>query len=105
MTSHYSIDFKYTAVKLYLKIESVRKVSLLLDCSKSSIQRWVEEYFETSEIKKEYKQRKSKFTIEILNYIKDLIKNNITITLAKISKKVNKQYKINASISHLYYII
>ena len=105
MVNNYSIGFKYTAVKLYLKIESIRKVSLLLDCSKSSIQRWVEEYFETGEIKKEYKQRKSKFTTEILNFIKDLIKNNITITLAKISKKVNKQYKINASISHLYYII
>lgn len=26
---YYSTDFKYTAVKLYLKIESVRKVSLL----------------------------------------------------------------------------
>ena len=25
MVSHYSIDFKYTAVKLYLKIESIRK--------------------------------------------------------------------------------
>lgn len=84
---YYSTDFKYTAVKLYLKIQSIRKVSLLLDCSKSSINRWVEEYFETGEIKKEYKQRKSKFTTEILNFIKDLIKNNITITLAKISKK------------------
>ena len=77
MVNNYSTDFKYTAVKLYLKIESIRKVSLLLDCSKSSIQRWVEEYFETGEIKKEYKQRKSKFTTEILNFIKDLIKNNI----------------------------
>ena len=105
MVNNYSISFKYTTVKLYLKIESIRKVSLLLDCSKSSIQRWIEEYFETGEIKKEYKQRKSKFTTEILNFIKDLIKFNITITLAKISKKINKQYKINASISHLYYII
>lgn len=67
---YYSIDFKYTAVKLYLKIQSIRKVSLLLDCSKSSINRWVEEYFETGEIKKEYKQRKSKFTEEIQNFIK-----------------------------------
>jgi len=50
MVNNYLIGFKYTAVKLYLKIESVRKVSLLLDCSKSSIQRWVEEYFETGEI-------------------------------------------------------
>ena len=33
-------------------------VSLLLDCSKSSIQRWVEEYFETGEIKKESNKEK-----------------------------------------------
>ena len=25
MVNNYSIDFKYTAVKLYLKIESIRK--------------------------------------------------------------------------------
>ena len=25
MVNHYSIDFKYTAIKLYLKIESIRK--------------------------------------------------------------------------------
>ena len=33
MVNNYSISFKYTTVKLYLKIESIRKVSLLLDCS------------------------------------------------------------------------
>jgi transposase-like protein len=44
MVNHYSIDFKYTAVNLYLKINSIRQVSLLLDCSKTSIQRWLYEY-------------------------------------------------------------
>jgi transposase-like protein len=54
MVNHYSVDFKYTAVKLYLKIQSIRKVSLLLDCSKTSIQRWLD---------------------EILIFIKELLKN------------------------------
>lgn len=58
MVNHYSVDFKYMAVKIYLKIESIRKVSLLLDCSKTSIQRWLDEYFETGKIEKTYKKKK-----------------------------------------------
>ena len=34
MASHYSIDFKIIAIKLYLKIKSIRKVPLLLDAVK-----------------------------------------------------------------------
>ena len=41
-----SDDFKLSAVKLYLKIESIRKVSELLECSKSSLHRWIKKYFE-----------------------------------------------------------
>ena len=105
MVSHYSIDFKYAAVKLYLKIESIRKVSLLLDCSKTSIQRWLDEYFETGKIEKTYKKRKSIITNEILIFIKELLKNNNTITLAKIKKKINQKFKLEISITYLYYII
>uniref|UniRef100_A0A6C0EDE9 Uncharacterized protein n=1 Tax=viral metagenome TaxID=1070528 RepID=A0A6C0EDE9_9ZZZZ len=36
---HHSVDFKLSAIKLYLKIDSIRKVAELLDCSKSSLQR------------------------------------------------------------------
>lgn len=105
MVNHYSINFKIIAVKLYLKIESIRKVSLLLDCSKTSIQRWLDEYFETGKIEKTYKQRKSIITTNILDFIKELLKNNNTITLGKIKKKINQKFKIDISISYLYYII
>jgi len=50
MTRHYFVDFKIIAIKLYLKIQSIMKVSLLLDYSKTSIQRWLNEYFETGKI-------------------------------------------------------
>ena len=72
------------------KIESIRKVSLLLDCSKTSIQRWLDEYFETGKIEKTYTQRKSIITTNILDFIKELLKNNNTITLGKIKKEKNK---------------
>ena len=44
---HHSIDFKLSAVKLYLKIKSIREVANLLDCKKSSLQRWIVRYLET----------------------------------------------------------
>ena len=47
MTTQHSNGFKLSAVKLYLKFNSIRKVSELLNCSKSSLQRWIERYFET----------------------------------------------------------
>ena len=34
---HHSTDFKLSAIKLYLKIDSIRKVVELLNCSKSSL--------------------------------------------------------------------
>ena len=105
MVNHYSVDFKYTAVKLYLKIQNIRKVSLLLDCSKTSIQRWLDEYFETGKIEKTYKKRKSIITNDILIFIKELLKNNNTITLGKIKKKINQKFKLEISITYLYYII
>ena len=105
MVNNYSIDFKYTAVKLYLKLNSIRKVSLLLDCSKTSIQRWLDEYFETGELIKKYKQRDSIITNKILTFIKESIQNNNTITLGKIKKNINKQFNLDISISYLFYII
>jgi transposase-like protein len=41
MSKHHSSDFKLSAVKLYLKLKSIRKVSELLDCKKSTLQRWI----------------------------------------------------------------
>lgn len=37
MSKHHTTDFKLSAVKLYLKLNSIRKVSELLDCSKSTL--------------------------------------------------------------------
>jgi transposase len=74
MTIQYSNDFKLSAVKLYLKFNSIRKVSKLLNCSKSSLQRWIERYFETGYIEiKNYKKRISIITNDMLKFIISLI--------------------------------
>lgn len=91
--THHSNDFKLYAVKLYLKLNSIRKVSELLNCSKSSLHRWIERYFETGNIeRKKYKNRVSIITNDILKFIIGLIKMNPTITLSKIKKKIIKKY-------------
>jgi transposase len=106
MTTQHSNDFKLAAVKLYLKFNSIRKVSELLNCSKSSLQRWIERYFETGNIERKiYKNRITIITNEILKFIISMIKNNPTITLSKIKKKIIKNHKIDISVSYLFYII
>jgi len=106
MTKQHSNDFKLSAVKLYLKLNSIREVSEILNCSKSSLHRWIERYFETGDIeRKNYKNRVSIITNDILKYIIGLIKTNLTITLSKIKKKIIKKYKIDISVSYLFYII
>ena len=42
---NYSSEFKLTAIKLYAKLKSIRKVAKLLECSKSSLHRWIERYY------------------------------------------------------------
>ncbi len=87
-------------------MDSIRKVAELLDCSKSSLQRWIEKYFEIKSVdKKENKSRESIITKEILLFIKNLIKINPAITLSKIRKKIYKEHTVKISISYLFYII
>lgn len=103
---HHSEDFKLSAVKLYLKFKSIRKVSKLLNCKKSTLHRWIERYFEIGNIKRKINKRKnSKITNKILEYIKKLINKNPTIILSKIKKRIKKKYNIIISTSYLFYVI
>lgn len=56
-------------------------------------------------LKKLINNKKSIITTNILDFIKELLKNNNTITLGKIKKKINQKFKIDISISYIYYII
>jgi len=105
MKHHKSYEFKLLAVNLYLKYYSIRQVADILDCSKSSLQRWIERYFETGDIiRKEY-NRKSKITNEILEYIGKLIKENPAIILSKINKKIYKKFNVSITKEYIYYLI
>ena len=106
MVSQHSDDFKLSAIKLYLKLNSVRKVAELLNCSKTSLHRWITRYFEMGNVdRKEYSKRKSNLTDKIAKYIVSLIKEKPTITLAKIKKKLLKEHKYDISLSYLFYIV
>ena len=106
MTKQHSNDYKLSAVKLYLKLKSIRKVCNLIDCKKSTLHRWIERYFETGYIKrKSYKSRKTKLNNTIMKYIKKLIDNKPSINLSNISHKINSKYDVYISISYLFYII
>jgi len=104
--SHHSIDYKLSAIKLYLKLKSIRKTCSYLDCSKSSLQRWLQKYFENQLFEnKHYKHRKTLADTKILDFIRiELIKNS-TITLAKLKNKIFNVWNKNISISYLFYII
>ena len=100
-----SDDFKLSAVKLYLKIGSIRKVSELLECSKSSLHRWIKRYFESKSVSRKEYHRESIITDKLLSYITKLITKNPAIILSKIKKKINKKFNIEISVSYLFYII
>jgi transposase len=70
MKKQHSNDYKLSAVKLYLKLKSIRKVCNLIDCKKSTLHRWIERYFETGYIKrKSYKSRKTKLNNTIMKSV------------------------------------
>jgi transposase len=103
---HHSNDYKLNAVKLYNKLNSVRKTCEYIDYSKSALHRWLIRYFETGSVdKNKYKTRKSIITNEILESIKKLILSNPTINLTKIKKKLNNTYNIDISTSYVYYLV
>ncbi len=106
MNKHHTTDFKLSAVKLYLKLKSIREVSELLDCKRSTLQRWIVRFFEFSNVDRiKYKERESIITKTILEYIKKLIKKNPAITLSKIKKKIIKKFDVDITVSYLFYII
>ena len=106
MPEQHSDDYKMSAVMMYLKILSVRKTCDYLGCSKSSLHRWIERYFEQNTVSnKNYKTRKSKIEQAHLDFIKNEIKKKPTINLSSLKKILLDKKQLNISISHLFYIV
>lgn len=106
MARQHSEDYKISAVLYYSKIGSLRKTCEVFGCCKSSLQRWVERYYETGDVKrKDYKERNSIITKDILKFLRSEIDNNPTVNLMKLKKKIIKKFKLRISKSYIHYII
>jgi hypothetical protein len=79
MTKQHTEDYKLSAVKYYIRINSLRK---------------------------SYKKRKSIIINNILKFIlKIIINNNPTIILITIKKEIKNKFDLDISKTYIYYII
>ena len=88
----YSLDVRKQAIKLYLKLQSLRKTSLLLDIHFSSISRW----FQHLE-RKPYPVRTYTKSDLIVESIKDTIQACPFISERELAKRLSSSFKINIS--------
>jgi transposase len=93
MSKHHSDDYKITAVKYYLKHESYRETCEIFDCSKSSLQRWVERYLEQNNVDRKITKKKIVFSNNEKKFIREHIKQHPNVTLKLIAKVTNKKFK------------
>ncbi len=106
MTKEHTDDYKLSAVKYYIKTNSLRMTCEIFGCSKSSLQRWVERYLEIGSLsRKDYKKRKSIITNDLLKFILKLVNKNPTIILSTIKKEIKKKFNLTISKTYIYYII
>ena len=96
MPEHKSEDAKKLTVEFYLESdESMERVAEIFQTSLSSLKRWIERY-NTDEGKIERKNREPvsyKVTKEHVAYIRELIKNNKTITMEDLTVELKKKFK------------
>jgi transposase len=93
MSSHHSIDYKKTAINYYLQNKSYRKTCEIFNCSKTSLQRWVNKYLTTNNIERKQSKKKIIFDNEKQNFIKTHIKEYPNTSLKQIAKETNKKFK------------
>jgi transposase len=106
MSKQKSDDYKLSAVKMYLKLDSLRQTCEYIGCSKSSLQRWIERYFETGSIRNnEYKKRNSKIKETHLEFIKKTIKDKPAITLHKLQNLLTEKKNLHISTSYINYLL
>ncbi len=102
MPEHKSDDTKMLVVEFYLESdESMERVAEIFQTSISSLKRWIERY-NTDEGKieryntDEGKNREPvsyKVTKEHVEYIRDVIKKNKTITMEDLATELKKKFK------------
>ena len=108
MSKHKSNDYKLSAVKYYLNNDvSLDDVSVIFDCPKQSLYRWVKRYEELEEIKRLNRKSISyKITKEQVKYAILKLKENEQITMEELHKIIKKKYKdFNITSQHLGQVI
>ena len=106
MPIHKSEDYKLSAVKYYLKIKNQQETCRIFDCSERSLMRWVEKYNDTKEIKRKIRKYIAyKVKKEYVEFFKDKIKKDKTITMSDLTSKLNKKFNENLSKSQISNVI
>ena len=106
MPEHHSKDYKMSAIKYYQKVNSLRKTCEIFECSKTSLQRWIERYYETGSIERKESSKTSKLiTKQLTDYIKDYIYKYPNVILKELRKRIYKELDIKISITYLFYIV
>ena len=106
MPEHHSKDYKMSAIKYYQKVNSLRKTCEIFECAKTSLQRWIEKYYETGNLDRKQSSKKAKLTTAgLTKFIKDFIKKYPNVILKELKKKIYKELDIKISKTYLFYII
>ena len=106
MSTHKSEDYKLSAVKYYLKIKNQQETCRIFDCSERSLMRWVEKYNDTKEIKRKIRKYIAyKVKKEYVDFIKQEIKKDKTITMNDLTNKINNKFNIILSSSHITSVV
>jgi len=105
---HKSDDYKISAVKYYLKNkDNIRKTCKIFECSKSSLQRWIDRYKTTQNItRKNRKPISYKINKDQVKTAVNIIDKNEQLTMDELLFDMKQKYKdLDISTRHLGRVI
>jgi len=105
---HKSDDYKISAVKYYLKNkDNIRKTCIIFECSKSSLQRWIDRYKTTQNItRKNRKPISYKINKDQVKTAVNIIDKNEQLTMDELLFEMKQKYKdLDISTRHLGRVI
>ena len=107
MPKHKSVDLKLQAVKYYLENGKHQlKTCKIFGCSERSLMRWVRKYQLTKQIKRkkrDYVAYKVKKTY--VNFIKESLIKDGTLTIKDLTDKLNTQFNVKLSKQHIAQVV
>ena len=107
MPKHKSEDLKLQAVRYYLENDKhQQKTCKIFGCSERSLMRWVQKYQLTKQIKRKkrtyvaYKVKKT-----YVNFIKESLIKDRTLTIKDLTDKLNTKFKVKLSQQHIAQVV